>query len=978
MKPCTRLFHIILFIQVWLSAFVTSRAADSPMYISLPDVGTLSTSTVHAIYPDTKGYLWIGTDKEVVVFDGNNALYTVLCDANNKILKIFAITELKDGTMLIGTGDGVYTVDFAGEGTPRSKAIAGSANEVTAIVQIPDGSILIGENQGLKVASPDLGEYRDTGISDMAIRDIVATDKNAYIGTARGVYTYDYATGNIDKITKEPLDVSAMVRDRDNLYVATRRDGISLLNLKTGDINKILSEGPVITDLAKDSSANIYVATDGDGLLKYDSTLKRFIPYGNTRMYADKQLRNNQVYSLAIDNADRMYIGFYMAGVEYAPSTQDIFSGYSGDADSEMSVRALYADDTHLLVGTRDGAYYIEKSSGNRQKLSRDKLGSRLVLAVDKVGSKYYLGTYGGGLSVFDPSAGSISRISGASGLTTGDAFSIDNDKTNDIVWVATSTGLYGITGDKVVKHIDRLDNGQSLGYVYEVYTDSKGVLWVCTRQAIYNLDTSGHLVENKEIRAEDVRQVMETRSHRYWFVTNAGALEIYDSDFKPEALTAKLRNITDARGVAEDAAGNVWITSDNGIFRYSPRFDFLTQYLNIHGLKSPIFNTGKPVVDADGTIYFCYSKGMLTADTHKVTDAGTSRLKAVPTIVSDSHGKRLLSDIRPDENGYYTVPLLSPQKMVKLYFSDFAYVGNDLSRYEYSIDSGRTWTKLPGDMEVTFTNIDNKDLDIRVRQLGNPHTETKLRVINGTTAGDDTIWVWSMILAAIIVIICVIAVVVTLARKKSNDKEQPESVPDKPKVKAHASSDEYLKEDGQKSESDVRAYAEVPHPIPPKEEERVKTQADAEPLPEEKASVDAGEEVVYNPADASKKYSTFSLTDSECEEISDKLKKWLETSKAYTNPNLKISEVASAIHVSPHKLSYVFSQYLNTNYYDYLYKYRVDEFKRLAYADTKHTYTLIALSEKAGFNSKATFFRAFKKQEGVTPGDFMKSLRIS
>lgn len=987
MKPKSRLIHIIYIAVFFIVAFAGAKAGDVPVFISLPEVGTLSTSTVNALHHDSNGFLWVGTDREVIVFDGFNALNTTLFDDNNKALKVLSFGELSDGSILVGTTVGVYTVDFSSEISPRYTPITGKLSEVRAIAEINDGKILIGDNKSLKLMSNDFKTLQDTELTDVSVTEIIPMDKNAYIGTNRGVYLYDYAGGKSEKIIPDSIDVSAMVRDRDNLYIATRRDGLKVLNLSTDSIQQIIPKGGIIMDIDKDSSANIYVATDGDGIIRYDSATKKFDTYDHTHGGDDKQLHNNQIYSLIVDNDDRIFLGFYMAGAEYVPYTQELFTNYRIDTDGALSVRALHADREHLLVGTRDGAFYIDRKSGDKKKIDRNQLGSRLVLAVEKVGDKYYLGAFGGGLSIYSPSSETVSRIPDAPLLSGGDVFSIQKDLSDNKIWVASSNGLFCIADGKVLKHIDRDRQNRPIGSVFEVYADSKGTIWVCTQQHIYNLDSSDELIENHNIKAEDVRQIMETRSHNYWFVTNSGTIEIYNSDFKRLPLSDRIKNLTGAKGVAEDANGNVWITSDNGVFRYSPRFDFLTQYLKVHGLKSPVFNSGKPVVNDDGIIYFCYSKGILTADTNKASDAGTSRLKAVPTAVSDSHGRRLLSNISNDNNGDYLVQLLTPQKLVKLYFSDFSYVGSDLMRYEYSLDNDDTWIKLPGDMSIAFTNLDDKDLHMRIRQLGNPHTETKVHIVNGMSSSGSLKW-WAVCIIVLLVFAVLVVVIIRMRRRNAaalsritaidnSDANIPDNdtmnvvndtAPDIINVKEEVGESADVNDKGE----NVAAGEENPEPKNLEPEYSTPESLDEEKSDEEKSDEERAD------GEKSKKYSSIAIPDVECEEIVKKLNKWLEESKAYTNPNLKLYDVVSAIGVSSHKLSYVLSQYLKTNYYDYLSRYRVEEFKRLAIADTKHVYSLVALSEMAGYNTKATFFRAFKKLEGITPGDFMKQIKVS
>ena len=77
---------------------------------------------------------------------------------------------------------------------------------------------------------------------------------------------------------------------------------------------------------------------------------------------------------------------------------------------------------------------------------------------------------------------------------------------------------------------------------------------------------------------------------------------------------------------------------------------------------------------------------------------------------------------------------------------------------------------------------------------------------------------------------------------------------------------------------------------------------------------------------------------------------------KPYTNPDLKIADLATMLGRSAHTLSYLFNQHLNRNYYDYINDYRIEEFKRLINEDEYSKYTLGALAELCGFSSRASF----------------------
>ena len=96
---------------------------------------------------------------------------------------------------------------------------------------------------------------------------------------------------------------------------------------------------------------------------------------------------------------------------------------------------------------------------------------------------------------------------------------------------------------------------------------------------------------------------------------------------------------------------------------------------------------------------------------------------------------------------------------------------------------------------------------------------------------------------------------------------------------------------------------------------------------------------------------------------------------RVYTNPDLKIADLAAMLDTSAHTLSYLFNQHLNRNYYDYINDYRIAEFKRLIVEDEYAKYTLSALAELCGFSSRASFFRYFKKAMGITPNEYIWSI---
>lgn len=132
---------------------------------------------------------------------------------------------------------------------------------------------------------------------------------------------------------------------------------------------------------------------------------------------------------------------------------------------------------------------------------------------------------------------------------------------------------------------------------------------------------------------------------------------------------------------------------------------------------------------------------------------------------------------------------------------------------------------------------------------------------------------------------------------------------------------------------------------------------------------------VKENLAEEKAKYKRVRTSDSESEELFARLKDYVEKHHCYLEPDLKMSELATALDCSPVKLSQLLNIYAGQNYYDFINAYRLEEFKRRLSDPQYEQYTLVALSEMCGFK-KSAFFSTFKKMEGMTPSEYLKRVK--
>jgi len=109
-----------------------------------------------------------------------------------------------------------------------------------------------------------------------------------------------------------------------------------------------------------------------------------------------------------------------------------------------------------------------------------------------------------------------------------------------------------------------------------------------------------------------------------------------------------------------------------------------------------------------------------------------------------------------------------------------------------------------------------------------------------------------------------------------------------------------------------------------------------------------------------------------EIEEAVIVLENYLQTKEPYTNPDLTLEALAKETAMPINKLSTVINKGLKKNFYDLINEKRVEKSKKLLREITTQT-TIEYVAYESGFNSRASFYRAFKKHTGITPTEFIR-----
>lgn len=102
-------------------------------------------------------------------------------------------------------------------------------------------------------------------------------------------------------------------------------------------------------------------------------------------------------------------------------------------------------------------------------------------------------------------------------------------------------------------------------------------------------------------------------------------------------------------------------------------------------------------------------------------------------------------------------------------------------------------------------------------------------------------------------------------------------------------------------------------------------------------------------------------------------LETFMQTRRPWLDPDLTLSQLAGQLNLNVSQLSYLVNAGFGKNFNDFVNAYRVEEVKRIMQDPAAAHLSLLGIAFECGFNSKATFNRAFKKSTGVSPSQFLK-----
>ncbi|MET0464994.1 MAG: two-component regulator propeller domain-containing protein [Chitinophagaceae bacterium] len=342
------------------------------------DPSSLSNNSIHSIYQDATGTVWIGTYHGGLnfIYSRSTPFETIAANSaihiSNNIVS--TISKDKDNRLWIGTeGGGLNCLDpKTGQYTNYKNNPADphsiSSNLIKVVYRDRQDRVWIGPSYGedLNLYDEKTNSFRRYALSRQN-RDVInfdeilcllqTSDSTLWVGAQSGLTILKPENGSLpSKTSRTPVNarlpnknIRVLFEDsRKYLWIGTsaglcrydrKTDELKVFRRKDNDPASL--QGDAINSITEDHSGNIWIGTYYGGLSRYD------VKTGNFTTYLLKHgLPNNNILSVAEDTEGNIWCGTDKGLVRYDPQ-HDRFLTYTtsdGVASNKFNANAIYKD----------------------------------------------------------------------------------------------------------------------------------------------------------------------------------------------------------------------------------------------------------------------------------------------------------------------------------------------------------------------------------------------------------------------------------------------------------------------------------------------------------------------------------------------------------------------------------------------------------------------------------------------------------
>ncbi|WP_260741695.1 sensor histidine kinase [Tunturiibacter lichenicola] len=660
---------------------------------------------IYAIRQSSDGYLWMGTERGLVRFDGSNFILIkrplpdsppishvrdLVTDASGNLW-----TRLEGPSMLLYR-DGKFEDPYARFDLQDMTFTATVADDAGRVILsgLGEGTFRYEDGRLETIVSAD----QNPGI---VISLATTRDQSIWLGTqANGLFRV--SQGHISRVAQElkDLKINALLpADTGGVWIGTD-NGLHLW--EGGVLAKLNLPSPLrqlqILTMVRDDDANIWIGTN-HGIVRITRSgavsLDQLNPKSGYEVTAIYEDLNGDIWFGGSRGVERLRNG--------------MFTTYStSDGLPSSGMGSVYADSKgRVWFAPLSGGLFWMKE-GRVGHVSVDGLDHDVVYSISGGGGEVCVGRQQGGLTVLTEEGDSFTArtYTEADGLAQNSVYSVHRDR-DGTIWAGTvSAGVSRLKGGKFTNFSDA--NGLPSNAVNSIVEGFDGATWLATPSGLASF-ANGHwskYTARDGLSSSMVRTVFEDTTHVLWLATSGGLAFLSSGQIQvPERLPEALRE--QIFGIAEDGTGSLWFTTSDHILRVN-KDRLLSGTLSDLDVQSYGVEDGllgvegvsrdrTVVADHLGRIWIALKSGLSLADpivTSKdavPTKVRIESMAAGGSRVNMQNPIKISSGIQSITLNYGSTNLAVPERI----------------RFRYKLDgSGQGWSETVASRQVVYNNL--------------------------------------------------------------------------------------------------------------------------------------------------------------------------------------------------------------------------------------------------------------------------------
>ena len=755
--------YVLLILLTAISVIsVNGESVDSPLvveHIGLRD--GLSNNFVTDITQDKHGFIWIGTEAGLNLFDGEN--FKLFSESNtelkgNSINALFYDDRLDK--LWIGSKKGLDVLDCKTWKFEKLKLPEnlGSINVVDFCRSAEGGIYIVNHYDFILHYDPNDNKYtiyrqEDLPGLPMSFRSIADDGQGKlYIGHANyGFSVVNLKTKKIENFIHEPGRINSLpgnnVKDifidrYKNIWLGTDC-GLALFNPGAKNFSTFSHGSSDLGDLTAHNVYSIMESKDGllwigsdiggvcildirDLSLSNSDRLKfTMLPYDGDR----NGISSVNVHRVFQDTFGNIWIGNYSEGLDFISRTQPSFSllpYYSTKYGrvKEKPVWSIYTDnDGNVWAGGENEIVLFDNGKIKRiYNLSTYLKGTRkYVCALVKINNEILFSSFEDGIFILDVNSGNVRQISTSIDRNYANRFAVMPDGK---VLLGMQGGLFEYSGGQIYK-LEKISAAISNLIPNGIEVDRQGKLWIGTYgNGIFIFDKEGnvkfHLDNAHGLSSNAVKQLYMDSRGWMWVAGQDGLSRIKDTG-NPRSIVnydyeSGLNDIH-IRALQEDSEGNIWFSTNNGLSKWNKDNSKIENYDYHDGLPHSSFMDRAACKAPDGNLYFGSLNGICMFNPehfHDIEERIPVRIVECQSIITP---KENMQNFMVDSNGENEIKIPYDMNSLRIIFSVPDYSQSRVVEYSYMVEGlDYGWIMAGREHEATLRNLSPGTYTFKVR----------------------------------------------------------------------------------------------------------------------------------------------------------------------------------------------------------------------------------------------------------------------